>query len=108
MEYRLFKGFFVVLLCFVCACKVKSENAVSDPRKVDPVLVNLLTTRANTLLQGHLAGVKQTPTRVHLVLEDKRGWSAGSSTASSIHTALKFAVRQLLMEQQRHKMQVNL
>jgi hypothetical protein len=91
----------VFLFAVVCLlgtrCTTPDKEVVPDPREVDPALVSLLTTRANEILGNHLEGIEAKPTRVHLVLQDKEGWSEASSTASSMHTALKFAARELLM-----------
>ncbi|MDP7037624.1 MAG: hypothetical protein QGI45_00575 [Myxococcota bacterium] len=91
-------------LVFLLVTCTKDTKEAPDPRKVNPALVDQLTKRVHAYVDNHVQPSAQKPTRVHLVLTDQEESLQASSSASSVHTAAKFAARDVLLKFKAHQL----
>ena len=86
------------LLFFLASACVKTPGIDTDPSKVDPALVDSLTRRIIARIEQHQANFPEKPTRVHIDLADENERVSAPSSASTVHTAAKFAARDALRQ----------
>jgi len=94
----MFKQIAIFGLALSLVTCTKGTKDAPDPRKVNPALVDQLTKRVHAYVDNHVQPSAQKPTRVHLVLTEQEESLQASSSASSVHTAAKFAARDVLLK----------